>query len=154
MIKSVISCFAFSLLAVCTFDLKAQQADQRDYYNWFDEQVGIENTGIFNGIRYKELYRIKDGKHKFYKSPEYQTANIWYDDQPYYDIPLKYDLFEDQLIISLQTDSGSSIIQLLKEEVTGFQLDNKQFVHLKGIQVFKSKDQIDGFTRFSKKAIH
>jgi hypothetical protein len=123
----------------------AQQADQKDYYNWFDDQVGIENTGLFNGIRYKELYRIKNGKHKFYKSPDFQNAHLFYDGQPYYDIPLKYDLFEDQLIISLQTGSGSSIMQLLKEEVTGFELDNKRFVHLKGIEVYKSKDQINGF---------
>ena len=145
MIKSVISRLACIVLMVCSIQMRAQQADQKDYYNWFDEQVGIENTGLFNGIRYKELYRIKNGKHKFYKSPEFLTANLWYDGQPYYDIPLKYDLFEDQLIISLQTDAGSSIIQLLKEEVAGFQLDGKQFVHLKGIEVFKSKDQVDGF---------
>ncbi len=145
MIKSIILRFAFGLILVCALNMKAQQADQKDYYNWFDDQVGIENTGIFNGIRYKELYRIKDGKHKFYKSSEYQNADLWYDDQPYYDIPLKYDLFEDQLIISLETDTGSSIIQLLKEEVTGFQLDNKRFVHLKGIQLYKSKDHIDAF---------
>ena len=145
MIKSIISYLVFVYLSVFAVQLQAQQADQRNYYNWFDEQVGIENTGLFNGIRYKELYRIKNGKHKFYKIPEYQTANLWYDGQPYYDIPLKYDLFEDQLIVSLETDSGSSIIQLLKEKVKGFQLDNKQFVHLKGIQVFKSKEKIDGF---------
>lgn len=145
MVNSIISRLAFLFAVVYAFNLQAQQEDQRDYYNWFDEQVGIENTGLFNGIRYKEGYRVKNGKHKFYKNPEYQTANLWYDGQPYYDIPLKYDLFEDQLIISLQTGTGSSIIQLLKEKVTGFQLDEKQFVHLRGIEVFKSNDQVDGF---------
>jgi len=145
LINSTLSRLAIVFLLLSAIHVKAQQADQIDYYNWFDQQVGIENTGLFNGIRYKELYRIKNGKHKFYKSPEYLSANILYDGQPYYDIPLKYDLFDDELIISLQTVSGSSIIQLLKEKVAGFELDNKRFVHLKGIEVFKSNDEIDGF---------
>jgi len=145
LIKTITSRLAFLVAAICAFNLQAQQEDQRDYYNWFDQQVGIENTGLFNGIRYKELYRIKNGKHKFYKSPDYQATNLLYDGQPYYDIPMKYDLFEDQLIISLQTGTGSSIIQLLKEKVTSFQLDEKQFVHVREIELFKSKDQIDGF---------
>ena len=143
--NSIISRALFVLSLVCFLQTAAQQADERDYYNWFDDQVGIENTGLFNGIRYKELYRIKNGRHKFYKSPEFLTAHIVYDGQPYYDIPMKYDLFDDQLIISLDTDSGSSIIQLLKEEVNRFELDNKRFVHLKGIGIFKSKEVIDGF---------
>lgn len=145
MIKSIISRLVCVFLVLFATHIRAQQTDQRDYYNWFDEQVGIENTGLFNGIRYKEMYRIKNGKHKFYKSPDFQTAHLLYDGQPYYDIPMKYDLFDDQLIISLQTDTGSSIMQLLKEEVTGFELDDRRFVHLKGIEIFKSKEQIDGF---------
>ena len=143
--NSIISRALFVLSLVCFLQTEAQKADERDYYNWFDDQVGIENTGLFNGIRYKELYRIKNGRHKFYKTPEFLTAHIVYDGQPYYDIPMKYDLFDDQLIISLDTDSGSSIIQLLKEEVTSFELDNKRFVYLKGIGIFKSKEVIDGF---------
>ena len=145
MINHIKKCVLFLALMACAFNLQAQESSQRDYYIWFDDQVGIENTGLFNGIRYKEMYRIKNGKHKFYKSPEFLTAHLHYDGQPYYDIPLKYDLFEDQLIISLQTNAGSSIIQLLKEKVTGFELDDKRFVQINGIEIFKSKEISDGF---------
>ncbi len=125
--------------------VQAQDSSQRAYYNWFDSQVGVENTGLFNGIRYRELYRVKDGKHKFYQSPEFLTGNLLYDGQPYYDIPMKYDLFEDELIIELQANSGTSILKLLKDEVDGFEIDGHTFRHLRDTKVYRSGDDIDGF---------
>ena len=124
---------------------RAQDNSQREYYNWFDSQVGVENTGLFNGIRYRELYRVRDGKHKFFQSPEFLTGNLLYDGQPYYDIPMKYDLFEDQLIIELQAVSGKSILKLLKDEVDGFEIDGHKFRHLRDTEVYRSGDNIDGF---------
>ena len=124
--------------------VQAQDSSQRAYYNWFDSQVGVENTGLFNGIRYRELYRVRDGKHKFFQSPEFLTGNLLYDGQPYYDIPMKYDLFEDELIIELQANSGTSILKLLKDEVDGIEIDGHTFRHLRGTKVFRSGDDIDG----------
>lgn len=143
--KSFFYSLILILLLSASGELLAQASSERDYYNWFDAQIGIENTGIFNGIRYKELYRVNDGKHKFYKSPEYLTGNLVYDGQPYYDIQLKYDLFEDELIIELQTSSGSSILKLLKDEVDAFEIDDRNFRHLRNTRVYKSNDRIDGF---------
>lgn len=124
---------------------RAQDSTQRDYYNWFDSEVGIENTGLFNGIRYRELYRVKDNKHKFFQSPEFLTGDLSYDGQPYYDIPMKYDLFEDELIIELKAQSGTSILRLLKEEVDAFEIDGHRFRHLRNTKVYRSNDNIDGF---------
>ncbi len=124
---------------------QAQDSSEREYYNWFDSQVGVENTGLFNGTRYRELYRIRDGKHKFFQSPEFLTGNLLYDGQPYYDIPMKYDLFEDELIIELQAASGKSILKLLKDEVEGFEIDGHKFRHLRDTKVYRSADDIDGF---------
>lgn len=119
--------------------------ETENYYLWFDEQVGIENTGLNNGIRYKELYRIKDGKHKFYRTSSFIKGDIIYDEQPYYNIDLKYDLFEDQIIINLQTKNGNSLFQLIKDLISIITIDNKNFVNLYTRQIKNSSNSISGF---------
>ena len=101
-----------------------------NYYNWFDDQVGIENTGLFNGLRYKEKYRTQDGNHKFYISSEYKKGNIEYDGQKYYDIEMKYDIYEDQIIVNLPTKEGNSIIQLIDEKIENYNIYNMEFVRV------------------------
>lgn len=119
--------------------------DQMNYYNWFDSQVGIENTGLYNGIRYKELYRVWNGKHKFYKSSEFTKGKIVYQNQAYSDIELKYDLFDDQLLINLETKTGNSIFLLIKEFVDSFTINNIKFVNLFDHKVNNSSNSIQGF---------
>lgn len=110
------------------------QNDSKNYYKWFDQEVGIENTGLYNGIRYYEKFRIRNGKHKFLDTPEFQKGDIVYCNQPYFDIELKYDLFEGQIVIMLNKISGTSILQLYKEEIQSFQLGKRKFVYLENIE--------------------
>lgn len=110
------------------------QNDSRNYYNWFDQNVGIENTGLYNGTRYYEKFRIRNGKHKFLLTPEFQKGDVVYWNQPYFDIDMKYDLFEGQIIIMLNKISGTSILQLNKKEIQSFRLDNRKFVYLKNVE--------------------
>lgn len=126
-----------------------QNLSQEKYYNWFDNQVGIENTGLYNGIRYKELYRVKNGKHKFFESPNFIQGRIIYENQIYNDVQLKYDLFEDQVLINLQTKSGNSIFQLINKFVQSFTLNNKIFVNLSEHKVNNSSTSIQGFYQVS-----
>ena len=123
----------------------SQLNDKRAYYNWFDDQVGIENTALFNGIRYKELYRVNGDLHKFYKSPDFLIGDVIYQGQPYFDQQLKYDLYEDQIIVQLTSQSGSSIMKLIKDQIDAFQIEGKQFYHLRDLEVYKSKEIIDDF---------
>jgi len=77
-------------LFATSLTLQSQQnVSQENYYNWFDNQVGIENTDLYNGIRYKELYRVKNGKHKFFQSSNFIKGKIVYKNQTYYNIELK-----------------------------------------------------------------
>jgi hypothetical protein len=136
---------AFLLFFISFFSHSQTQNTQRNYYKWFDSQIGIENTGLNNGIRYKELYRIKNGKHKFYLSPNFIKGDIFYQGQLYYDIDMKYDLFEDQIIINLETQQGFSTFQLIKDLIDYFIIENKQFIQLTNNKVSNSPNLISGF---------
>ncbi len=140
---------AFSFFFVSYFSQSQTQNTQKNYYKWFDKQVGVENTGLNNGVRYKELYRIKNGKHKFYLSPNFIRSDIFYRGQPYYDIEMKYDLFEDQIIINLPTQQGFSTFQLIKDLIDNFSINNKKFIQLTNNEVSNSSNKISGFYEIS-----
>lgn len=118
--------------------------NEKNNYKWFDDNVGIENTGLFNGLRYKEEYRTLDGSHKFYLSPNYINGNIVYDGQAYYDIKMKYDLFEDEIIVNLTANSGNSILQLLIDEIESFSINENSFVKLHNSSIINSSEIISG----------
>ena len=122
------------LLLVCLLlnnSLFAQETSQSSYYNWFDNLIGVENTGLFDGIQYKEQYRTINEKHKFYNSPRFLKGNLIYDEQPYYNIDMKYDLYEDVVLIRLDNpDGGDVILQLIKSKIKEFTINGNRFINL------------------------
>ncbi|MEN8126017.1 MAG: hypothetical protein ABFR32_12920 [Bacteroidota bacterium] len=123
--KKTIFYLLFLLPIFTSFSQK--KSTQKEYYKWFDDQVGIENTGLFNGFRYSEKYRTIDGNHKFFISSEFNKGTIKYDGQIYFDIEMKYDIYEDQVIVKLSTKAGESILQLIDEKIENFNFYNVQF---------------------------
>ena len=100
----------------------------KDYYNWFDNIIGLENTGIYTGIIYEEKFRTIDGNHKFYMTSQFINGNIIYDGQPYFDIEMKYDIYEDKLIVKLPSYSAYIILQLISDKIDEFSIKNHQFI--------------------------
>lgn len=105
-------------------------SDQKKYYKWFDAVVGIENTSIYNGAEYKKQYRTLKGSNEFYLTSEFVKGNIVYNQQPYFDIYMLYDVYEDEIIIKLSTQSSLDVIQLIKEKIERFSINNKCFVRI------------------------
>jgi hypothetical protein len=117
-------------VTVCSTIYGQQKKNETEYYNWFDENLGSENSLLFNGTRPSENTKSNNGSHKYYLSPGYIPGNIVYSDQPFFNIPLKYDIYEDEIIINLTSGTKSSIIKLIKANVQRFNLQNKQFIQL------------------------
>ena len=97
-------------------------SELNDYYTWFDTVIGEGNTGIYNGTRYIEKYITEKKNHKFFLFNEYRTGNLVYNHQPYYDIYMKYDLYEDELIVKLPYRSFHVFIKLIKEKIDEFSI--------------------------------
>ena len=133
-----------SLIMLCAFNISIY-SQEKEYYVWFDSLIGPQNTGLFNGSRYVEQFRAKKGSHKYFIGPHFQKANISYFNQPYYDIDLKYDVFENQLITNVNMVSGSSIIKLIPDEVQAFSFGSIEFIRLKDSDIYKSSESISGF---------
>jgi hypothetical protein len=110
------------------------------HYNWYDAIVGVENTGLYVGYEYKDQFRITEDFHKFFQSHDFITGNLTYNGQPYYDQQLKYNLFDDELIIKLRNKGGETIMQLIKDDLYGFSINGHQFVKFSNIEDDKGND--------------
>ena len=138
---SIISFLFFLTINIATGQNKTSL---KKNYLWFDNQVGIENTGLFNGLRYEEKYRMTNNNHKFYRSLDYLVGDIIYDSQPYYNIKMKYDIFEDQVIVNLITDTGNNILKLLNSKLEGFSIRENEFTKIPYNTIQNSSDKISG----------
>lgn len=117
----------------CVLVSRGQTTDQQTgYLQWFDQQVGIENTALYKGIIYKESYRTINDKVKFYKTAEWYTGSVVYSGQLFTNVQLKYDVFGDQLILKQLDKLGGGSILLFKDKISEFVIDETRFTHEKG----------------------
>ncbi|MEM9076612.1 MAG: hypothetical protein AAGC43_06210 [Bacteroidota bacterium] len=112
-------------------------------YLWFDEQIGLLNSGLYASQEYVEEYQVINDKHRFFESPNYLTGTLWSQETPYHQIFLKYDLFEDQLIVYPKGLEGASAVKLTLAAVDSFQVQNRKFI--KKATVDSKSKAITGF---------
>jgi hypothetical protein len=106
-----------------TFIVAATKNSIRRY-----EQSIIGQSQLYNGADYFDYQPIKE-EHPYFESDDWVTGSVHYDGFYYENIPLMYDIFKDQLIS--ETYYSHSMMNLVKERITGFTLGPKTFVALK-----------------------
>lgn len=124
--KAVLLLLLFSTISIYSQTTVTDKA----FYKWFDATIGQENTGLIDGLAYRELYRTKNDDHKFYTTSDFQKGNITYNGQHYFDIDMKYDLHADEIIVKIPTQTITHTIQLIKENVERFTIKNSKFINL------------------------
>jgi hypothetical protein len=118
--------FINSHISICQ-----EQYDLKKVYKIYDSVIGKKNLGINNGVIFKDNFitESKEKNHRFFEINSFQLGNIVYNNQPYFDIFLKYDLFEGDIIAKILYDNNFSILKLEREKITEFSIANKTFVN-------------------------
>ena len=137
---SAIRILAFILLTVTSYG--QQREDTKTYYNWFDVQTGVQNKKVYNGTAYVEKYRTINEKHKFFSSYEFLPGSLSFEGQPFYSLELKYDLYEDQLLLNSKGAIGT-VLRLNTDQVNSFSIASHKFINLK--QYNKNGLEVSGF---------
>ena len=75
-------------------------------YTQFDNLLGLESTSIFNGKRYFEKYRFFENNHPYYFTSNFENGDVTIENQKYYNVKIKYNLIEDNLILSLNQENN------------------------------------------------
>ncbi len=108
----------------------AQENSQKDYYTYLDNEVGIENTGLYNGILYEEKYRTINEKTQFFNTRDFKKGSVCYDGQCYYNLELSYNVYEDEVLLKLISKAGGGTLKLYKGKVESFKVLDKKFIKI------------------------
>lgn len=93
---------------------------------WFDERVGIANSGLINGQEYNiPLQGMRT--HPFFGSREITYENLVIDGQRYGNVPIMYDIFSDIVVIRHRDKSGLFALIQLQDNLSGFSLYGHTF---------------------------
>jgi hypothetical protein len=126
--------FILPLFLIITISINGQiSTGNKELYKWFDTTIKLENTELINGTVYTEKYKSKNGHHKFYSSSSFQAGDIVYDGQHYFDIAMKYDIHDDEIIVKIPTQTSSYTIQLVKEKVDSFSINDSDFISISNL---------------------
>lgn len=126
--------FLLGLLITCSGSIAYSQV--LDYSastteHWFDRKVGLENSGVLNGQRYKVEFRGETSDPFF--GSGLTNGSVTYKKQRYH-APLLYDIFQDQLVIKHINLSGAVwFVQLDKSVVSDFVLGQHRFKNYNGV---------------------
>ncbi len=108
---------------------QSTKVEDRDHYIWFDRFIGIENTGLYNGLQYIEKYKIYK-EHQFFGSSDYQKGYVTYHSEKYFDLKIKYNVYEDKVLLKLSDKFGGTTLQLNSDHVDNFNIGKHTFINL------------------------
>ncbi|WPO80520.1 hypothetical protein [Flavobacterium sp. KACC 22761] len=106
----------------------SQTNEKKEISNYFDKIVGEEILNINNGKIHIDPYNLKNS-HNYYSNKNFVKGSVFYDNQFYDNIPIKYDIYKDQLVKSFENNNTFGIT-LINEKTDYFTIDDKRFINI------------------------
>ncbi len=131
------------LFFLCQTGFSQIEQNEDDYYKWFDELVEIENTPLYNGIGYFAKYKVINEYHQFFKSVDFLPGSIVYKGQYYPNIMMKYDLYEDVVLLNLKKGLRIVLLQPIKSRIDSFKIFGHNFKNINNSAA--KKQDVSGF---------
>lgn len=124
--------YFLSVFSIATYISSNAQLANNDstYYNDYDKIVGIENTGLYQGVIYEEKYRTINSYTQFFRENKFLNGSVNYNGQHFYNLKLKFDVYEGNLLLRLKNSVGGGTLRLIKKYVESFTIDGHHFVKL------------------------
>lgn len=108
----------------------SQDNKNKEIYNWFDNAIGKENLAINNGSIHTNYDTTLDNKNRYFNSDTFVEGILNYEGQTYFTTLLKYDIFDDTLILNPDKESNYIAVNLISEKVDSFIICDKRFVKI------------------------
>ncbi len=123
----------FFLFGLIQFAFSQTNNSDQAYYTAFDSIVGQVNSSLFNGKRYVDKYRSTDDNHRFFWKSKFIKGDVTYYQQPFFNIDLKYDLFEDVLITKLPGEKNFFNMVFTTEHLKQFNIQGHHFINITSV---------------------
>jgi len=125
------------------YGVKGQEPNtETQRYVWFDNLLGQTNSGIFKGLHYVNAYRVVNDAHQFLITSDFVLGSVTYYDQGYFDIPLRYDVYRDDLLVVNNELANRPIMLFDKKGVSEFAIAGNSFEY---IPSKKPNEEVSGF---------
>ena len=112
------------------FTIHSQSSNEILVSKWFDKSAGKESLPISNGKFHLNFDKTIENVDRYYNSEELTKGSLGYDSQEYFEVNLKYDIYKDEIILTSQGESNLIEVNLIKEKIQYFKLNEKKFVNL------------------------
>ena len=122
--------FPFSVLILIGFFSYSQNNLPNKIFKTYDKIVALDNTDLYNGTEFTDLFLNTDGTYRYYNNYDYVKGSVTYNGQYHVNVFLKYDLLEDNLLT--RSDDNLSIfnVKLIPAFVESFIIYDRNFVRL------------------------
>lgn len=122
----------FIVFIFCLFTqfIHAQEVDKLETHKAYDAIVHGNNSGYYNGPEFQDVYLTNTGSNRYLKQFDFSIGSITYKNQTYFDVLLKYDIYEDQLITRSDDDLKLFKVNLISDYITEFKIHNREFVKI------------------------
>lgn len=118
-----------------------QSNAKKEISNYFDKTVDEEILNSNNGKIHIDGYNLKND-HNYYLNKNFVAGTVYYDNQLYENIMIKYDIYKDQLVKSFG-NTTSLAIELITKKTDYFKIGDKTFVNINN--KYKYPKDITGF---------
>ncbi len=118
------------LYGIAMYPQAQEVRDASLFYNWFDEKIGVENLGLYDGSIYTDNFVIVSEKHQFFNSSDLSLGTVTYNGQTYYDQQIKYDLYLDQLLITPKNKTSALLVLLESSRIDRFSIEGRHFIRV------------------------
>lgn len=126
--------FITILFLLFSYTLLSQENNKiQNLYKKVDSIVHVKNTNLSYGKLFTEKYRTQENNHPYLNGNQFMTGDISYQNQHFFDVKVKYDLTEDELIVNLDSDFENYSIILEKAFVENFKINEKTFINAQDI---------------------
>ena len=136
---SIKNIFIINLLLLININLFSQNKIEE----LFDETVGKENLPLNNGYFYFNTLKSID-THPFLINNNFIIGELTFENQNYYSVNLKYDIFRDLLVFKPFGESENYGVVLIEKKISEFKIYDKKFINL-SLLANDSLQDINGF---------
>lgn len=118
------------IILLATVIANAQTTSKDKIYKTYDQLVSLDNTSLFNGTEFTDLFLNTNGTFRYLGGFDYAKGSVVYKDQYFTDVLLKYDVFEDDLLTKSNDNLSIFEVKLIPEFVSEFKLHDRRFVRM------------------------
>ena len=123
-------CIILSYSLFFSFFQSQAQSEEIQLAKTYDSIAGTQGLNISNGLLHSNPYPVQNGKYRYFNADKFQKGTVIYNDQHYYDVDIKYDLYNDIIVFKPTGQTESVGIELNPQNVNAFFINGKRFVNL------------------------